>query len=189
MKPSLLTFALAATFCLTLVSAQSRHSSRNAACSSAASTFNLGDGAPEIGVLYCGAPAGARNTGELRAYGSVSVASNNVNLVVTGIPANSVGFFIVGEVRAFVPNPAQSQGDLCVGGRIGRFNGPGQIMNSGAGGFYNLQLDLNQFPMNPWRAVTAGETWCFQSWYRMPLPPVLDNSDSDFTNAIEIAFL
>lgn len=189
MNKSVCTFAVTAALCLSMVSAQSRHtSSRAVATSPAASTSNQNRGTSEIGVLYCQSMTGLFNLGELHAYGSQVVADNNVNLVATGLPFNSVGFFIVGETRALVNNPANSQGDLCVGGKIGRFNGPGQIMSSGTTGSYNLQLDLTQFPMNPWQSVIAGETWCFQSWYRMPLPPVADNSDSDFTNAVEILF-
>ena len=180
--------ALSAALCLSFVNAQSHQGGRGVDTLSASATFNLGDGAPEIGVVYCEDPAGLRNIGELRAYGSEVASMGLVNLVATGLPANSIGFFIVGETRGFVPNPANSQGDLCIGGKIGRFNGPNQIQNSGPSGFYNLDLDLDQFPMNPNWAVLAGETWCFQSWYRLPLPVVADNSDSDFTNAVEILF-
>lgn len=188
MIKNVLTVALAASLCFSFSNSQTSSNRRRAAFSSRpiASTHNLGS--PQIGVQYCQTGGAVINTGVLLAFGSEVAANNDVSLVATGLPINSVGFFIVGETRDLVHNPGGSQGDLCVGGKIGRFNGPGQIQNSGSTGAYSIQLDLTQFPMNPNQMVMAGQTWRFQSWYRMPLPPVPNNSDSDFTNAVEIVF-
>ncbi len=186
MKRTLSLLALA--MCLPLVHAQSKGDVRDNATTSTATTHNLGDLPPPIGVSYCNPLAGFLNTGSLTALGSVVAADNQVLLQASGLPANAIGFFIVGETRDLVHNPAGSQGDLCVGGKIGRFNGPNQILNSGPSGYYELWLDLTRFPMNPNQMVLAGETWRFQSWFRLPVAPVVDNSDSDFTNALEIQF-
>ncbi|MFT4647880.1 MAG: hypothetical protein ACI9X4_001095 [Glaciecola sp.] len=189
MKVTLSVLALA--LCLPLVNAQSNSSAKASDPTSTATSHNLGDLPPEIGVTYCDGVPGILNTGSIHARGSVVAADNMVLLSVQDITANSLGYFIVGEAREYIPNPAGSQGDLCIGGAIGRLhglNGFGQILNSGPNGFYELWIDLTALPLNPNRMVVAGETWRFQSWYRMPGQPVADNSDSDFTNAIEIQF-
>ena len=186
MKRTLSLLALA--MCLPMVHAQSSRNVQERASTSTVTTYNVGDQPPEIGVGYCENAAGFLNTGNIHAYGSTVASDNMVLLTAGGLPPNSIGYFIVGETRDLVHNPGGSQGDLCVGGKIGRFHGPGQVLNSGPGGYYELWLNLTEFPMNPNQMVIAGETWCFQSWYRMPVAPVQNNSDSDFTSAVEILF-
>ena len=74
---------------------------------------------------------------------------------------------------------------LCLAGNIGRLNGPGQILSSGAAGSFTLALDLNQVPQGAGSvAVVAGETWNFQGWHREGV-----GLGSNFTDGIEIAFL
>lgn len=145
-------------------------------------------GGNSIGSPYCGPVAESLQNGLLQAVGSTSVADNDVTLIATGLPNHVIGYFLVGETQAFVPSPAGSQGDLCLGGKLGRFNRPDQVRDSGTVGQYSLTLDLNDFPMNPSQTVFAGETWYFQSWYRLPVTFAGGNSDSDFTSALEISF-
>ncbi len=150
-----------------------------------------GSGSQPIGNNYClggGGPESALQTGTLRAYGSTVVANNDVRLEVVGLPQNVMGYFLVGETQALIANPAGAAGDLCLGGRIGRFNHPSLIRNSGVMGSYSLDLDLGDFPLNPSRAVMAGQTWNFQSWFRRPVVLNGGGSSSDFTTAVSITF-
>jgi hypothetical protein len=78
-----------------------------------------------------------------------------------------------------------SQGDLCVGGFIGRYSLPGQIKNSGATGSFSLVIDLAAMPQPAGSvAVQAGETWYFQAWYRDANPMSTSNS----TDGVRISF-
>ncbi len=79
-----------------------------------------------------------------------------------------------------------SAGTLCLGGSIGRYVGPGQVLNSGAAGAFELVLDLTQHPTPTGLvAVQAGETWNFQAWYR---DAVGGTPVSNFTSGRSIAF-
>ena len=84
------------------------------------------------------------------------------------------------DFKAF---PGGSQGNLCLGGGIGRH--AKQVANSGAAGELVIHVDLTALPRpNGTHSVVAGETWNFQCWFR-------DNvgvPTSNFTDAIEIAF-
>jgi hypothetical protein len=75
---------------------------------------------------------------------------------------------------------------LCLGGGIGRYVGSGQIKNSGAGGAFQLALDLTQTP-TPTGLVTvvAGDTWNFTAWHR---DAVGGSVTSNFTDAVSITF-
>lgn len=103
--------------------------------------------------------------------GSTSAAADNVTLTAT-VPANVFGFFITSRMQGFVANPAGSQGNLCLGGGIGRFVGPGQIMHSGASGTITLDTNTGVWslsaiptPSGPYQAA-PGITTNFQLWHR-----------------------
>jgi hypothetical protein len=114
------------------------------------------------------------------------VASNDVTLTAEDLPLNAFGFFLASRTQGFIQNPAGSQGNLCLGGSIGRYVGPGQIQNSGGAGSISLVLDLAQTPTPTGLvAVVAGETWNFQGWHR---DAVAGNATSNFTNGLSIAF-
>ncbi|MEM8709622.1 MAG: hypothetical protein AAGG01_01605, partial [Planctomycetota bacterium] len=67
----------------------------------------------------------------------------------------------------FSSMPGGSQGNLCLSGSIGRFDGPGQIQATKALGRAVLQLDLDSHPTPSGPvAVQAGETWSYQCWFR-----------------------
>ena len=142
-----------------------------------------------LGSNYC-SPAVVNSTGNpgsISAEGSPSVAANNVTLTVSDLPANAFGFFLTSQTTANVANPGGSQGNLCLGGAIGRFVGPGQIKNSGPGGTFSLMLDLTQQP-SPTGSVSVqpGESWNFQAWHR---DAVGGSVTSNFTNGLTISFL
>jgi len=140
-----------------------------------------------IGVSYCS--ANANSTGlpaSITGWGSAVVSANTLSLGATNLPLGSFGFFMTSRTQDFVTNPAGSQGNLCLGGAIGRYVGPGQVQNSGVSGGFSLALDLTQHPTptGP-TAVVAGETWSFQAWYR---DSVGGQATSNFTNGVAVAF-
>lgn len=140
-----------------------------------------------LGESYCNAnPNSTGGTGEVSATGSAAVADNDVTLAASGLPPNVFGFFLTSETRGFVANPGNSEGNVCLGGAIGRYAGPGQILPSGPDGTFSLVLDLTQTPQPTGTvAIGAGESWNFQAWYRDTgaFGPTLN-----FTDALEITF-
>ncbi|WP_145198097.1 hypothetical protein [Planctomycetes bacterium Poly30] len=147
-----------------------------------------GGGIPTIGTSYC-TPV-ANSTGvpaAMSAIGSTSVAMNNVLLKAEGMPFNSFGLFLTSQLQGFAANPGGSQGNLCLGGAIGRYVGPGQIQNSGLAGEIELSIDLTMHPTPTGIvAVQAGETWNFTAWYR---DAVGGSATSNFADGLEISFL
>ncbi|MGB0330235.1 MAG: zinc-dependent metalloprotease [Planctomycetota bacterium] len=139
-----------------------------------------------VGTVYCD-PAVANSTGApatIVAEGSDLVADNDVTLTIESLPPNTVGYFLTSQTQGFVANAGGSQGNLCLGGSIGRYIN--SVLSSGPAGTYSLQLDLTAVPQpTGFVGVTAGETWNFQSWYRDQL---LGFPSSNFTEAIEILF-
>jgi len=144
-------------------------------------------GPPTLGTNYCTANNNSTGTtGLMTATGSAVVANNNLTLSATRLSLNSFGFFLTSRTQGFVANPGGSSGNLCVGGAIGRFVGPGQIKNSGTTGGINLAINVNAMPtpVGPVAAV-AGETWNFQAWHR---DSVAGNPTSNFTNGLALLF-
>jgi hypothetical protein len=95
------------------------------------------------------------------------VLDNDVTLEATGLPNNAFGFFLTSTMQGFVMNPGGSVGNLCLGGSIGRYVGPGQIQNTGLLGAISLQLDLTQTPTPTGLvSVAPGQTWNFTAWHR-----------------------
>ncbi|MGD2017333.1 MAG: zinc-dependent metalloprotease [Planctomycetota bacterium] len=139
-----------------------------------------------VGTVYCD-PAAVNSTGSpatISAEGSELVADNDVTLTVESLPVNSVGYFLASQTQGFIANAGGSQGNLCLGGSIGRYIN--SVLNAGTTGTYSLQLDLTAVPQpTGFVGVTAGETWNFQSWYR---DVVIGIPTSNFTEAVEILF-
>jgi len=140
-----------------------------------------------IGMAYCGSnPNSVAGFARIDAEGSDAVVDNDVTLVATAMPPNTFGIFVVSRIQGLVLNPGGSTGNLCLGGAIGRFTGPGQILNSGAGGTFQLMLDLNAIPLpSMFVAVQPGETWNFQCWYR---DTIFGFQTSNFTDGLAIRF-
>jgi hypothetical protein len=103
-----------------------------------------------------------------------------------GLPTNAFGFFLASRAQGFTQSPGSSQGNLCLGGAIGRYVGPGQIQSSGPLGRISLAIDNTQVPQ-PSGAVSVqpGETWNFQLWHR---DSVGGSVTSNFTDGYEIVF-
>ncbi|MEZ6015577.1 MAG: hypothetical protein R3F49_10715 [Planctomycetota bacterium] len=140
-----------------------------------------------LGTNYC--TANANSTGfasRMSASGSASVSANNMVLNCDDMPGNSFAFFLTSQTQGLIMNPGGSQGNLCVGGNIGRYVGPGQIQNSGASGSISLAIDLNQHPTPSGLVqVSAGQTWNFTAWHR---DVVAGSATSNFANGLEVLF-
>ncbi len=131
-----------------------------------------------IGILYC-SPAIPNSTalpGIITATGSPAVVLNDVTLTADQLPPGQFGYFLTSQSAGFF-NPSGSNGFLCLGGSIGRYNG-----NVGQGPSFSLQIDLTSMPVNPPVAVQPGDTWNFQAWYRD-----VGNSNN-FTDAVKVTF-
>ncbi|MEM8710049.1 MAG: hypothetical protein AAGG01_03785 [Planctomycetota bacterium] len=143
--------------------------------------------APSVGSSYCIAASnstGAR--GRIAASGSASIIDNDVTLAATELPPSAFGFFLASREAGFVASPGGSQGNLCLGGAIGRYVGPGQIQNSGPQGAISLTIDVTMLPQPTGSAAAApGESWRFQAWHR---DTVAGMSTSNLTDGITITF-
>ena len=143
-------------------------------------------GIQSIGTNYCAPnPNSTGVVSQISATGSPVAANNDVVLAATDLPLFTFGFFIVSRVQGFNMNPGGSGGNLCLGGMIGRYVGPGQIQNSGAGGEITLAIDLTVIPQpGGFEAAASGDTWNFQCWHR----DIASFFNSNFTNGLEIVF-
>lgn len=144
--------------------------------------FDLAGGAAGLGTRYC-TPGVANSTGTaagISATGSPFVNDGDVTLHVTELPPDAFAYILASRNQGFVAQPGGSQGNLCLGGAIGRFVGPGQIQSSGAGGSIDLAIDLQLHPTpGGLMPVVAGETWHYQCWYRDAIGSVPTSNFSD----------
>ena len=162
-----------------------RFNSREAANMAVRPTLEITFTTDSPGTNYCGpaVPNSSGMSGTISATGSTSVAANNLTLIASDLPTNQFGFMVTSMTQGFIVGPGGSQGNLCLGGAIGRFSN--MIMNSGAGGTYSIALDLNAVPQPSGPvAVMAGETFNFQAWFRDNNP----TNTSNFTDGISITF-
>ncbi len=140
------------------------------------------------GTNYCMANANTSGVpASMAATSSLSVLANDTTLTCNSMPANAFGFFFTSMTQGFVANPAGSAGNLCVVGAIGRYVGPGQIQNSGAGGTISLAIDLSLHPTPTGLVqVNAGETWNFQAWFR---DVQMGMVTSNFSDGLAVTFV
>ncbi|MEL6431474.1 MAG: hypothetical protein AAFR54_20040, partial [Planctomycetota bacterium] len=135
----------------------------------------------QIGTSYCTAnPNSSGQIGLLSATGSTDVTQNNVTLQASQLPPNQFGLYVTSQTQGFV-SPPNSNGNLCLGGAIGRYNL--NIVNSGATGTTSLVVDLTAVPEpSMLYAVQPGDTVNFQFWHRD------GPTASNFTEGLEITF-
>ena len=150
--------------------------------------FGKGVAAGSVGTNYCAANVNSTGAaGSIGGIGTAIVSSNNIRLEASSLPSSSFGFFLTSTSQGAVANPGGSQGILCIGGAIGRYVGPGEILNSGSSGTFSLQLDLTRTPTPTGLvSIQAGETWNFTAWHR---DAVGGNTTSNFTDGLEVVFL
>lgn len=135
--------------------------------------FDLASQHP-TGASFCG-PANTNSTG---ARGSLTAladgASPHVQLVASRLPPGEPGLHLVARSTAFLPGAGGGSGNLCLGGRIGRFVESLWVVP--VNGQVRTTIDLDALPM-PFGEVAAmaGETWYFQAWYRDHTPAATSN--------------
>lgn len=141
------------------------------------------DGGGLATSTFCTAvPNSTGATGKMSATGSSLVTDNDVTLVATDLPPHQFGIFVV-SANTGGPIPVANGGNLCLAGGIGRYTGPAFILNAGAGGTFQLPIDLTSIPLpNTFTAAQPGDTWSFQAWYRDTSPA------SNFTEGLSISF-
>ena len=156
---------------------------------SAVQTFSSGAWAPglfgPIGTSYC-SPANSNSTGLpgiASGRGLAVSGSRPVILSATQLPPNEMGYFILSRVQGLVANPGGSQGNLCLGGTVGRLRK--QVTSSGSAGRIDIEVDIMNVPRpGPDVPVLPGETWHFQAWFTDTNP----GPTSNFTDGISITF-
>ncbi|QDV07931.1 hypothetical protein Poly30_34670 [Planctomycetes bacterium Poly30] len=136
---------------------------------------------------YCTANVNSTGTvATISVTGSGRVTDNDLLLTTSSVPTFSFGFFITSRFQGFVATPSGSAGNLCLAGSIGRYVGPGQTQNSGASGAFSLDLDLTRTPQpNGLVAITPGQTWHFQAWFRDAVGGL---PTSNFTDGVRVVF-
>ena len=109
--------------------------------------------------VYCA--TNANSSGEMAltdANGSSSVASNDLSLVASDLPANAAGSFLYGDGQ--VNNPFGG-GVLCVGGQSGYF----PMQTASAAGVAELDVDSGNLPFGT-PSIVVGSTRNFQFIFR-----------------------
>lgn len=125
-------------------------------------------------------PGVANSTGRaahLRVAGSALAADDELALRAEHLPPGEVGAFFMGSGQRplFLPGAVAP---LCIaGGTLVRLSPQGLV--AGADGTLELAPGTSALPVVG--AITAGETWTFQAWYR-------DGAASNVTNARAVAF-
>ncbi|MEM9381332.1 MAG: hypothetical protein AAGB93_15370 [Planctomycetota bacterium] len=148
---------------------------------------SVSDGAfridPGLGLRSCPGQS-ANSTGvaaTLHLLGSPTAATNQLTLRVIDLPASTVGYPLNSDTLGFAALPGASQGNLCLGGTIGRH--AMQVGTSDTTGAVALPIDLANLPrLGGPHAASAGETWSFQFWYRDANP----QSTSNFSDVVSL---
>lgn len=137
-----------------------------------------------VGMSYCSAaPNSTGAAASLSASGSDLATDNDLTLCAEQMPPFQFGYFLNSQTQDFVPGAGGSQGNLCLGGAIGRYTG--QVFSTGPTGTGLLILDLAHTPTpSGTTAVLPGQTWSFQAWYR-DINPV---QTSNFTDGVVVGF-
>ena len=140
----------------------------------------------ELGSRECspGVPNSAGLAARLRVVGSGVSATDGLRLEALELPPSATTMFITSRDAGLVMGPGGSQGTLCLGGKIGRFTAPGQVVASSSSGFASLDIDLAKLPQ-PTGPVSSisGESWRFQAWYR---DLAIGSAASNFTDSVRV---
>ncbi|MDF1838655.1 MAG: hypothetical protein P1V35_12365 [Planctomycetota bacterium] len=139
-------------------------------------------GMPDCGFTsYCAAvPNSTGFVGQLNVMGSADVSLQDLTLNSTDLPLNVFGYYLMSPAQGSLALPAPSQGILCVGAPLYRFNS--SILYSGMGGTMSLGVDFNNLPQG--QVFSAGSVWNFQLWHRDMNP----SNTSNTTNAVSVQF-
>lgn len=139
----------------------------------------------DVGVPFCegAVPNSVGLSSRTRAYGSARIVEADLQLAAADLPPGVLGIFITGTATISAPL-ASSVGILCVGGSLGRFVGPGQVVQADPAGRFGISIDLGQLPgPGVFSSVAPGETRYFQAWHR---DVVGSQATSNLTDAVAV---
>lgn len=144
-------------------------------------------GSGSIGSNYC--MAATNSTGQIAtmsASGSIVASNGDVTLMTSGLPANQFGIYVASMTQGFnMGTFGTSNGNICLGGVIGRFTLAHQIVSSGATGEFSLVVPTSNVPQgNGGVTIMPGDTWNFQAWHRD-----IVGLGSNFSDGLEITFI
>jgi hypothetical protein len=142
------------------------------------------EGGTDVGENFCSAELNTSGNGaHIFAVGSDVIADDDIVLNCIFLPTNQIGIFFNSTGQIFVPNPAGSDGNLCIGSlNMGRFNDDAR--NSGPSGVVSFAIDLDSFPQpDELISVMPGDTFNFQYWTRDISP-----GGSNFSDALSVTF-
>jgi hypothetical protein len=115
--------------------------------------------------------------------GTAAASENALVLFSESLPPGQSVLYLVADGVASLPNPGGSQGTLCLGLAIGRFNQPSQIAIASTSGIAHLGVDLSALPRPMgFQAAVVGQIWNFQAWYRDANP----HPTTNFTSAVAV---
>lgn len=112
--------------------------------------------------------------GHIEAFGSESIADNNITMVATGLPSHSFGMFFYGSGQVQVP---LGLGFRCVGGSEVQRLMP--LLRADGSGVVSRPLDFTSTPMSTSFITNVPVTANFQYWHRQ-------NGLNNLTDAIGI---
>lgn len=128
-----------------------------------------------------GCPNSSGTGGHLTASGSGSLTRDNLRLHAAGLPTGLMAMPLLGREGTGVN---VGDGQLCLTGKIYRY----PLVGSGFGAFAFgpglLGYAEAGFTVPP--AITPGETWAFQVWFRDPQGSC--GGGSNLTNAVSVTF-
>lgn len=138
----------------------------------------------QLGETICSPaePNSSGNAARMLISGSRLAGGNPLGLRGIDLPSGKPCLFLCSQTTGFVPMAGGSQGNLCLGGSILRFQD--SIQTADALGIVTAELDTLAFPSSPPMPVVSGCTWTFQAWFRDQNP----GSTSNFTDAVSVAF-
>jgi hypothetical protein len=109
---------------------------------------------------FCSASPNSVGPGAFMSWvGTTSIATNDFQLTISGLPPGAIGIFYTGNQETLVPF---GNGLNCIGGPVLRFG----AMNADSLGTLQRPIDFNVFPGN--QMSSDGTPWYFQFWYRNP---------------------
>lgn len=123
--------------------------------------------------------------GSMEVTGSPHANVNNVILTAVDLPTSVPGFFLTSRTIDFVANPAGSDGNLLLGGSVGRFDRLLDMTNPA--GSASIRIDLTDMPMPQGStSAFAGQAWSFQFWHRDTNSA--GAATSNFTTGVTVVF-
>jgi len=132
-------------------------------------------------ITYCVSSPNAAGAGAYIGWsGSTSLSAADLVLTASGVPPGTFGLFFYGTTQVQVP---LGGGVRCVGGSIFRI-GPASL--AGPDGVNSRALEFNAPPLGAGPgAVSAGQTWNFQYWFREPAGSA---APTNLSNALQVPF-